>query len=44
LLSETEKNYGLWAQALDWVAKTEPLIYPLGNILRYNLLDGFSFD
>jgi len=44
LLSETENNYGLWAQVLDWVAKTEPLIYPLGNILRYQLLDGFSFD
>jgi len=44
LLSETEKNYGLWASALDWIAKTEPLVYPIGNILRYNLLDGFSFD
>ena len=44
LLAETEKSYGYWAGALDWVAKTEPLVYPLGNILRYNLLDGFSFD
>ncbi len=44
LLSETESNYGLWVNALDWVAKTEPVVYPIGNILRYNLLDGFSFD
>lgn len=44
LLSETEKNYGLWASALDWVARTEPLLYPLGNVLRYRLLDGFGFD
>jgi hypothetical protein len=44
LLSETRKNYGYWADALDWVAKTEPMVYPLGNVLRYNLLDGFNFD
>ncbi len=44
LLSETQRNYGAWADFLDWVAKTEPLVYPLGNVLRYNLLDGFSFD
>lgn len=44
LLSETQKDYGLWADALDWVAKTEPLVYPIGNILRHNLLDGFGFD
>lgn len=44
LLSETQRNYGLWGNAMDWVAKTEPLVYPIGNILRYNLLDGFSFD
>ena len=44
LLSETENNYGLWVQALDWLAKTEPLIYPLGNVLRIQLLNGFSFD
>ncbi len=44
LLSETQKNYGHWAGALDWVAKTEPLVYPMGNLLRYQLLDGFGFD
>lgn len=44
LLSETQANYGYWANVLDWVAKTEPVVYPIGNILRYNLLDGFSFD
>ncbi|MCP4075136.1 MAG: hypothetical protein GY744_03000 [Gammaproteobacteria bacterium] len=44
LLSETQKDYGLWADALDWVARTEPLVYPIGNILRHNLLDGFGFD
>jgi len=44
LLSETHKNYGHWAGALDWVAKTEPLVYPMGNLLRYHLLDGFGFD
>lgn len=44
LLLETENNYGHWAEVLDWVAKTEPLVYPFGNILRYNLLDGFNFD
>ncbi len=44
LLSETRQQYGGWADVLDWVAKTEPLIYPLGNILRYNVLNGFSFD
>lgn len=44
LISETENNYGHWADVMDWVAKTEPLVYPLGNILRYNLLDGFNFD
>jgi hypothetical protein len=44
LLAETRQHYGGWADFLDWVAKTEPLVYPLGNILRYNLLDGFSFD
>lgn len=44
LLAETRVNYGHWADALDWVAKTEPLVYPLGHVLRYNLLDGFNFD
>lgn len=44
LLQETEANYGYWAQGLDWVARTEPLLYPLANVLRYNLLNGFSFD
>lgn len=44
LLSETQSNYGYWGNVLDWVAKTEPLVYPIGNIFRYNLLDGFSFD
>ncbi len=44
LLSETQKNYGVWADVLDWVAKTEPLLYPVGNNLRHNLLDGFGFD
>ncbi len=44
LVAETRKNYGAWADFLDWVAKTEPLVYPLGNILRYNVLNGFSFD
>ncbi len=44
LLSATQYNYGLWVNALDWVAKTEPVVYPVGNILRYNLLHGFSFD
>ena len=44
LLAETRQHYGGWADFLDWVAKTEPLVYPLGNILRYNLLNGFSFD
>ena len=44
LLAETRQHYGGWADFPDWVAKTEPLVYPLGNILRYNLLNGFSFD
>lgn len=44
LLQETEANYGYWSHGLDWVARAEPLIYPLANILRYNLLNGFSFD
>ena len=44
LLAETRSNYHYWADVLDWVAKTEPLVYPLGHVLRYNLLDGFNFD
>jgi hypothetical protein len=44
LLAETGHDYGYWADALNWVAKTEPLVYPMGNILRYNLLHGFEFD
>ena len=44
LISETEMNYGQWARALDWVAKTEPRIYPVGDVLRYHLLNDFSFD
>ena len=44
LIVETEMNYGKWAMALDWVAKTEPRIYPLGDVLRYHLLNGFGFD
>ena len=44
LLSATQQNYGHWADVMDWVAKTEPEVYPLGNVLRYNLLDGFNFD
>ena len=44
LLVETEREYGYWARALDWVARTEPLVYPVGNMLRYNMLDGFEFD
>ena len=44
LIVETEMNYGKWAMALDWVAKTEPRIYPLGDVLRYHLLNDFGFD
>lgn len=44
LLSETKMNYGHWASALDWVAKTEPVVYPLGDVMRYHLLNDFSFD
>jgi hypothetical protein len=44
LLVETQRGYGHWAHLLDWVARTEPLVYPLGNLLRYKLMDGFEFD
>jgi Fe-S cluster biosynthesis and repair protein YggX len=44
LLVETEREYGYWAHLLDWIARSEPLVYPVGNMLRYNLLDGFEFD
>lgn len=44
LLSQTEASYGQWVLVLDWLAKTEPQVYPVANLLRYNLLQGFDFN
>lgn len=45
LLQHTEDRFGFAVSGfLNWISKTEPMVYPLGNVLRYNLLEGFSFD
>jgi hypothetical protein len=44
LLAQTEQLYPAWASPLDWLARTEPQIYPLANVMRFRLLHGFDFD
>ncbi len=44
LADNTEKNLGVMIHLLQWVVRTEPIIYPIGNMLRVNMLEGFEFN
>jgi hypothetical protein len=40
----TEDRYGRAAYLIDWLARAEPMLYPLASVLRTRVLNGFEFD
>jgi hypothetical protein len=40
----TEEQYGRATFLLDWLARAEPMLYPMASVLRTRVLNGFEFD
>lgn len=44
LVKSVDQEMPYSSYMLQWLVRTESVIYPFGNIIRFNLLNGFEFE